>query len=253
MSNESNTLEKRVYTIAHDLSYTIEATLEDAYKRRPSPLLIVSKWNTGQTESYFNNFLFIHSGYKLIRPGTSDNYYEEQGWKLLQVHEPHDRRRTSCLTIADPTGNENILINTQFNDDQWSILYQIDGICNAMRLIRFLASYQSWAHFEEVKGPWLEALRKVDLSQSYYDPEILKGNRRVYLWKLGGFLADTHSKMSLPELKHHLVRNHLNVSHSANEFIENEMEAIIRDVEDWLSNKMGLHSEAMRIARVFVL
>lgn len=241
----------RVYAVFHDLSFKEAPTVEAAAALRPCPILLVVKSNTGRTQSLYSQDYFAHSAYRFIQPGRSTPYYDEQGWKLLRVGEPQDRSRNCYLTIADPTGAENVLHNATLNSN-WSLFFQIEGICNALRLIRYLAPYQNWQQFEATKGYYADALSRVDLTRPYYNQNVLEAQLRMYLWKLGTFLADNHRTMSLTELRQHLMRNNQQVTYAKNEFNPRKMDGLIRNVELWLTNEMGLANEAVKIARVFV-
>lgn len=237
--------------MAYDLSYQLVPSVEEAGRQRPATVLTVIRSNTGRTGSiYTKGEFYAHSSYSFLSPRTGDPFFGEKGWKLLTITEPRDRSRTCNIEIADPAGATKILNSLKLHN-HWHVFFHIEGICNVMRLIRFLSSYRSWQQFEEVNGYHLDALRRVDLSKPYHDAESRNADRRVYLWKLGVFLVDNNSRMSLSDLRRHLIQNNMQVSHAIGEFDKGKTEVIIRDVEHWLGQEMGLHLEAARWARAF--
>lgn len=250
--DEIDTLETRIYVIAHDLTYHVVATVEDALHQRPRPLLVVVKSNNGRTQSLYNADYFAHSTYQLLRPRTTDAFYEEQGWKLLQISEPRNRSRASFATIADPTGTTKLLHNEELAPGNWPTFFQLPGICNTLRLLRLLAAYQSWEHFEQVQGNTITALRQVDLNAPYVTPTLQRARRRVYLWKLSNFLTANHSQMSLTELRHHLVRNQLTDNNDERLTIKTLL-SLLQDTQGWLEDEVGEPTEVVKLKRAFGL
>lgn len=248
--NETDTLETQIYAIARDLTHHKVATIEGALRQWPQPILVVVKSNSGRTQSHFNQDYFAHSAYQFIRPGTADAFYEEQGWRLLRITEPHNRSRTSFATVADPTGATKELYNEQLASGQWPTFFQLEGICNTLRLLRVLSTYQSWEHFEQVKGDVFLALQQVELTTPYYNPSLLRARRRVYLWKLSGFLTANHSQMSPAEVYQHLVRNHL-TDDQALALTEETTLVLLQDTQQWLAEEVGEPAEAQKLTRAF--
>lgn len=146
-----DTLETEYFSIMDDLSFKRVAGLELAFKFMPKPLFAVKKENKGSSKSKFNNEYFAHSKYSFYDENLNPYKVFKKGWELININEPEIRDRLVFYEISDPKGDVKEISNKSLNAANWSEYFQIEGICNIIRLLEELSNYPDWSYFELIK------------------------------------------------------------------------------------------------------
>jgi len=135
----------------NDFTFKKIAGLELAFKFEPKPLFAVKKENKGSTKSLFNEQYFAHSNYLFFDEKFKPFKYSKNNWELININEPETRNRLVFYEISDPKGEVKEISNLSLNSENWSEYFQIQGICNLMKLIEELSKYSDWSYFELIK------------------------------------------------------------------------------------------------------
>jgi hypothetical protein len=76
--------------------------------------------------------------------------------------------------------------------------------------------------------------------------------KRVYIWKLASFLANSDKVMSGEELADHLNRNEFLTEYGSEYKGTRGTYTLIRQTWRWLHDELGLPTEAKHVAEAFV-
>lgn len=76
--------------------------------------------------------------------------------------------------------------------------------------------------------------------------------KKLYIWKLGVFLADHGMTMSGEELAEHLNRNKFLTSYGTEYAGGRGTYKLISETWNWLKNTLKLNKEAEKVAKAFV-
>ncbi len=147
-----DTLETEYFSIMVDFSFKKIAGLELAFNSNPKPLLAVKKENKGSTKSLFNEEYFAHSKYSFFDEKFQPYKFCENNWELISINELETRDRIVFYEISDPKGEVKEISNLCLNSENWSEYFQIQGICNIMKLILELSNYPDWSYYELLKN-----------------------------------------------------------------------------------------------------
>ena len=152
LNSTIDTSETEFFSIMDDFSYKKIAGLELAFKFEPKPQFAVKKENKGSTKSLFNEQYFAHSKYTFFDENLKPYKFCKNNWELININELETRNRFVLYEISDSKGVVKEISNLSLNSEDWSEYFQIQGICNIMKLIEELSKYPDWSYYELIKS-----------------------------------------------------------------------------------------------------
>ena len=164
-----DSLETKIYAVYNDLTYKEIISIEKGFATRPKPFFIVLKENKGKTISLFNDDFFSHSRYTFYNSNLEPTTINVEDWVLLKAYEPKNRSREVFYSISDPLGEIREISNLELNKNDWTEYFQINGICNIIKLVREISKFPDWSYYdlmrenEELKLTTNELLDKIKM------------------------------------------------------------------------------------------
>lgn len=151
LNSTIDTLETEIFSIMSDFSFKKVAGLELAFNFEPKPLFAIKKENKSSTKSLFNEEYFAHSEYSFFDEELKPYKFCKNNWELININEPETRNRLVFYQISDSKGKVKEISNLSLNSENWSEYFQIQGICNILKIIEELSDYPDWSYFELIK------------------------------------------------------------------------------------------------------
>ncbi len=136
------------YVIFENFTSKEVTSEKDAFELFPNRIMVIKKYNSGYTMSFFNSKYFSHSQYAFWYQGLKVKPYNQNGWVLKNITEPKNRRREAIFTIFDPKGESRKFLNLDLSS-AWSDYFQVEGICKMLILIKERMSiFSCWNHYD---------------------------------------------------------------------------------------------------------